>query len=510
MANLKATFSQFIELVKQSIPDVENRMAAGATEEEINAVQEHVGKKLPKDFVEFYRLHNGERADNRVFFMAGLQFVSLQEVQSLYDLLQEFEESFEPMGTEAISTKSSDKNKWIPFATDDEDCYLAVDLTPERGNGKAGQVIAVDHGLGGSCTYLMAESFSEFIEKMMGWWKNGDVVAKDIDGKKYIEEKDGHFFNSIAGYAIMDQPVQQVPSKMIELKDEYWQWYFGKNKISTEKLAKTSGEINPGKEDISCEPLAYIGNLKEVAFYDCKVRDFHYLGQNPKVRSFTMSSPKSVDGDYSILKGCTELQEVNLWNVKDLKGIESLCELPNLKKLSFAGELTEQIRSLIVSLPHLTSLELANQKADASDYSFLSQLQNLKELEIKFTNNSKFENLDFLLGLKSLNVFNTNTYAKDEGALKSVLQLKKLKEFRYPVSDLEVYRGNTKLTIMGVYGKVNLDVSPLAETKCKEVCLFQEDLFVKTEEAHLLRKKLKQTGNIKSLTYVRLLPDGTL
>ena len=38
MANLKATFSQFIELVKQSIPDVENRMAAGATEEEINAV----------------------------------------------------------------------------------------------------------------------------------------------------------------------------------------------------------------------------------------------------------------------------------------------------------------------------------------------------------------------------------------------------------------------------------------------------------------------------------------
>ena len=509
MANLKATFSQFIELVKQSIPDVENRMAAGATEEEINAVQEHVGKKLPKDFVELYQLHNGESVDNSVNLMAGIRFLPLLLVQGMYDLFLEAEEPFEPVGTEAISKKTGSKNKWIPFAADDEECYFAIDLTPEKGKGKAGQVIAIEYGSGQS-TYLMAESLTAFIGKLTDWWKNGAVVAKDIDGTKYIEEKDGHFFNSIAGYAIMDQPVQHVPSKMIELKDEYWQWYFGGNKISTEKLAKTSGEINPGKEDVSCEPLAYIGNLKEVAFYDCKVRDFHYLGQNPKVRSFTMSSPKSVDGDYSILKGCTELQEVNLWNVKDLKGIESLCELPNLKKLSFAGELTEQIRSLIVSLPHLTSLELANQKADASDYSFLSQLQNLKELEIKFTNNSKFENLDFLLGLKSLNVFNTNTYAKDEGALKSVLQLKKLKEFRYPVSDLEVYRGNTKLTIMGVYGKVNLDVSPLAETKCKEVCLFQEDSFVKTEEAHLLRKKLKQTGNIKSLTYVRLLPDGTL
>ncbi|MBR3518875.1 MAG: SMI1/KNR4 family protein [Paludibacteraceae bacterium] len=505
MANLKATFSQFIELIKQSIPDMENRMAAGATEEEINAVQEHVGKKLPKDFVELYRLHNGERADNRVFFMAGLQFVSLQEVQSLYDLLQEFEESFEPMGTEAISTKSSDKNKWIPFATDDEDCYLAVDLTPERGNGKAGQVIAVDHGLGGSCTYLMAESFSEFIEKMMDWWKNGDVVAKDIDGKKYIEEKDGHFFNSIAGYAIMDQPVQQVPSKMIELKDEYWQWYFEKDQISTENLAKTSGEFRATDKDVSCEPIAYIGNPKEVYFDNCIVRDFHYLGQNPKVRSFTMDSPQSVDGDYSILKGCVDLQELGLRHVKDLTGIESVCELPNLKKLTIAGELTEQIRSLIVSLPHLTILELCSLEAKDVNLSFLSQLQNLKELEIRFKDATRLENLDFLLGLKNLTAFRTKTYAKDEGALKSVLQLKKLKEFRYPVSDLEVYRGNTKLTYMGVYGKENLDVSPLAETKCKEVYLFETDSFADSKADSILWKNLGKISNIKSIKYVQLL-----
>ena len=506
MANLKATFSQFIELIKQSIPDVEKRMAAGATEEEINAVQEHVGKKLPKDFVEFYRLHNGERADDRVFFMAGLQFVSLQEVQSLYDLLQEFEESFEPMGTEAISTKSSDKNKWIPFATDDEDCYLAVDLTPGKGNGKAGQVIAVDHGLGGSCTYLMAESFSEFIEKMMDWWKNGAVVAKDIDGTKHIEEKDGHLFNSLPAYAIMEGQPQQLPDKTIELKDDYWIEYFEKKSITTAELAKEEGEFWVEEEDVSCEPLAYLGNPKEVTFIDNTVRDFHYLGQNARVKYISLCRTTLEDGDLSVLKGCTALKEIELIELSDLSGVEALASLPNLTKLYYAGDLTEQIRSLILSLPHLTSLKLDDLDTN-SDLSFISTMQNLVELEVCLNDNTKLKNLDFLPALKNLTIFRSNTYAEDEKALKSVLQLKKLKEFRYPVSDLEVYRGNTKLTFMGVYGKENLDVSPLAETKCKEVYLFETDSFADSKADSILWKYLGKISNIKSINYVQLLVE---
>lgn len=88
-----------------------------------------------------------------------------------------------------------------------------------------------------------------------------------------------------------------------------------------------------------------------------------------------------------------------------------------------------------------------------------------------------------------------------------MIQLKKLKEFIYPVSDVEVYRGNTKLTATGVYAKASTDASVFAETKCKEIYLFETDSFADSKDDSILWKNLGKISNIKSINYVRLLVE---
>lgn len=60
MASFKNVFCQFLSTVNQHIANVELRLKSGAIDEQISKFQDFVGKKLPKDFVELYRLHDGD------------------------------------------------------------------------------------------------------------------------------------------------------------------------------------------------------------------------------------------------------------------------------------------------------------------------------------------------------------------------------------------------------------------------------------------------------------------
>lgn len=510
MSSIKKIFGEFSELVKSSIANFDACLMDGASEEEIKTLQDKVRKKLPKDFVELYRIHNGEVAGKSLCLMAGLRFLPIKKVISEYDSYIEFNGVFDSFGIEAISQKPSRKNIWIPFASDEDECVFAIDLSPTQDHGTVGQVIALEHGLKGNASYLMADSLSEFLEKLIVWWKNGSIVPVNNDGELSISEKRGHFFNSISEYSlktIMDVP---CPDKNIDLKDEFWIDYFGKKSISTTELSKMKElEFWITEQDISCEPFAYFGYPKVIYFFDCKVRDFHFLGQNKNVETLYLCRNTIEGGDLSILKGCTNLQEIMLNGLKDLGGIESLLSLPKLNKLHYVGDITENIRSLLVSLPHLTSLSLHCLTRNSSNLSFLSTLKNLKELVVEYKDDTRLENIDFLLALNNLRVLNINTYATDEKSLASVLQLKKLKEFNYPVRDLELYRNNTKLSSLGIWGRESIDVSVLAETKCTQVYLFGTESFRKTKPTYQdLKRELLHTGKIKTLQSIKLLTDN--
>lgn len=509
MASFKNVFCQFLSTVNQHIANVELRLKSGAIDEQISKFQDSVGKKLPKDFVELYRLHDGEMTAKGPQLMAGLRFLTLGDVQGLYEAYMELDKEFNPVDTLRISNKSTSKTKWIPFASDDDECFFAVDLTPTK-EGKVGQIIAVVDKADGQFVYLMADSLSEFIEKMINWLNDGSlVVVKEADSP-YISEEDGHFFNSIRKYAVV--PAVEVPDKTIELKDEFWQTWYQTSSISAKTLAKFDEDLYISRKDISCEPLAYIGNLKKLQILGGSIRDFHCLGQNPNIIFLKLWATTFDDGDLSVLKGCANLKELTLF-VQSLKGIDKIGTLPNLEIFNFVGTLTPEVKSFIkssskligfrydgvlddsaldtiLSIPNLEVLSLKGELPN--DLSFVTKLSKIKELEIISNTETSIENLDFLLELKNLNSFKMNTLIKDERSISEVLNLKKLKTFSCPVSNIDVYRNNTKLKEVGILGQENLDLSLLEGVKgIKSIVAYCTDEFKTGNGFKLLARNVR-------------------
>ncbi len=381
------TFDCYFSAVSHLIPNVEQHLEPGASNDQINGAKEYFGAKFPKDLVELYKSHNGESIENGIKLIAGLRFLSLGNARFLYDTYVDLDKTFNPIDTECISSKPTSKTRWIPFASDDNECMFAVDLTPVRGKGKVGQIIALEDSWNGQSAYLMADSITEFFEKMASWLSEGSLISKD---DAYICEKNGHFFNSIRNYAVV--PRKNSPEKIIELKDDYWRKWYSKDHISTKELAGYDEDFNIRKESVSCEPLAYVGHIGELKILWSSIRDVHYLGQNPNVEVLKIKDCTLEDGDLSFIKGCRNLEFLYISYQKSLKGLDLIGSLPQLNKFYYEGAVTDEVRSFLNSSTTIEWLILEGEGI----FSDISYLYNLKELEILSLKISEDENEDEL------------------------------------------------------------------------------------------------------------------
>ena len=84
MASFIKTLNGYISSVKEIIPDVEQHLESGASDDQINGAKEYFGAKFPKDLVELYKSHNGESIENGIKLIAGLRFLSLGNARFLY------------------------------------------------------------------------------------------------------------------------------------------------------------------------------------------------------------------------------------------------------------------------------------------------------------------------------------------------------------------------------------------------------------------------------------------
>lgn len=85
-----------------------------------------------------------------------------------------------------------------------------------------------------------------------------------------------------------------------------------------------------------------------------------------------------------------------------------------------------------------------------------------------------------------------NALIKDERSISEVLNLKKLKTFSCPVSNIDVYRNNTKLKVVGILGQENLDLSLLEVVKgIKSIVAYCTDEFKTGNGFKLLAKNVR-------------------
>jgi cell wall assembly regulator SMI1 len=127
-----------------------------------------VGRELPEDFLESYRIHDG--ADRASGPIVGVPLLSAAAIVKEWKGLRPRRGQDCPAPDQPASARPGAIREvgwsagWMPFAGPDEENYLALDFDPGP-NGKAGQVISfgADQFIYGTPRYVLAPSFREFM-----------------------------------------------------------------------------------------------------------------------------------------------------------------------------------------------------------------------------------------------------------------------------------------------------------------------------------------------------------
>jgi uncharacterized protein len=150
MLRMQASWARIRRWLSENAPPYENALAAakGASPEEIGALEEKLGEKLPADFRAYLLLFGGARKPAqqgvRFYEYTGL---SVTEIGAEWERLEKLRArgSFDTEPRELDKDADEVKWKWwhrgwIPFAQDGGGNLFCVDVDPES-RGKRGQII---------------------------------------------------------------------------------------------------------------------------------------------------------------------------------------------------------------------------------------------------------------------------------------------------------------------------------------------------------------------------------
>lgn len=143
----------------------------GASLNEIEALEGHLGVRFPRSVRDFIGVHNGQNGFGLLF---GHEFLSIKGIQQQWDNWRSLDES--SMNQDCAEFQSSDPagfikplycNKgWIPLTHDGGGNHFGLDLDPDR-LGTSGQIIAF--GRDEDTKRLLATSFESFVEDTILW-----------------------------------------------------------------------------------------------------------------------------------------------------------------------------------------------------------------------------------------------------------------------------------------------------------------------------------------------------
>jgi cell wall assembly regulator SMI1 len=167
-------------------PDLLNKRKTEKTSEaDITAFEKALGEKLPDDY-RFFLLNNTFLID----FCFNFSCLTLKQSARSRDSMNEFfnngtfDKSFKIREKEGNWKNNKLKKvwwslKWIPFAEDSAGNMFCIDLDPGK-VGKKYQIINMElqDGQGPYCSGTY-NSFTDFLEKHLGYLQNGQYTAED-------------------------------------------------------------------------------------------------------------------------------------------------------------------------------------------------------------------------------------------------------------------------------------------------------------------------------------------
>jgi cell wall assembly regulator SMI1 len=157
----------------------------GITDEMITSLEQKIDHTLPLDFLEFYRLMNGEKNGGYVFdYEELLTFDRILDEWTVWKDLAEGEEFADDTSDPEAGIRNDWYNvNWIPFTYNGSGDHLCLDLDPAPG-GKYGQVIRMWHD--DAVRTLEYASFTEWLTAYIEDLKAGEFVFED----GYLKKKE--------------------------------------------------------------------------------------------------------------------------------------------------------------------------------------------------------------------------------------------------------------------------------------------------------------------------------
>lgn len=196
MADMAALWEQLEAWSKEHAPAMLTELNPGATEEQLEKLEQALGRELPADYRESLRVHNGE-ADGwpfRVFADMGSYHscdVVLEDRKAYQEVADDVDYGFDEPDDDVITVEGPVKavlfdDAWVPIMNSNGDVFWALDFAPKAG-GVEGQVIEVDYE---GCSWkVVANSFGELMEKYVKALQAGEYEI-DSEGLATKEPDD--------------------------------------------------------------------------------------------------------------------------------------------------------------------------------------------------------------------------------------------------------------------------------------------------------------------------------
>lgn len=176
-------WTQFETWLAVNWPDGLAALNPPATDDEIASLEAALGAKLPRDFVECLKNHNGQSESAGGLF-DNSEFLSTGAILDQWKVWKELLDSgeFDGISSDPQQGIRSDwwNCRWIPFTHNGCGDHYCIDLEPDDG-GRPGQIITMWHDM--AERELQAQSFEAWFQKYVSAVVAGEYVhSEDFGG----------------------------------------------------------------------------------------------------------------------------------------------------------------------------------------------------------------------------------------------------------------------------------------------------------------------------------------
>jgi len=178
--DIPSLWNRFEIWLSKNASHLTTELNAPATGDRIDELQKRINGKLPKEYVDFLKIHNGQNRDSE-----GL--IDTEELLSIERVIEEWLvwKNLLDKGDFKYTQSNPDKgiksdwwnSKWIPVTYDGSGNHYCIDIDPNK-DGTSGQIIRMWHD--SAERELIANSFEEWISN----------YVNDLEKGKYVYSED--------------------------------------------------------------------------------------------------------------------------------------------------------------------------------------------------------------------------------------------------------------------------------------------------------------------------------